>query len=80
MFELLAAMNEPSHLPFSMKIFVGGTMRFNPSSNGFLTFCYRTVLLVKRTVMVRGLRFTKSDRMVRFESENLELSGVSLHI
>ena len=80
MFELLAVMNEPSHLPFSVKIFVGGIVRFNPGSNGFLTFCYRTVLVVKRTVMIRGLRFTGLDRTVRFKSENLELSGVSLHI
>ena len=64
-------MNEPSHRPFSGKISVGGTVRFNSSSNGFLTFWYRTVLVVKRTMMLRGSRLIGSDCMVRSESKNL---------
>ena len=47
------------------------TVRFNLGSNGFLTFWYRTVLVVKRTMMLRGSRLIGSDCMVRSESKNL---------
>ena len=47
------------------------TVRFNPGSNGFLTFWYRTVLVVKRTVTLRGSRLIRSDRTIRLGLKNL---------
>ena len=48
------------------------TVRFNPGSNGFLTFWYRTVLVVKRIVTLRGSKLIRSDRTIRSGSEKLD--------
>ena len=44
--------------------------QFNRLSNGFVLFVHRTVLVVKRTVLVRGFRLSRLDRTVRSGSEN----------
>ena len=52
-------------------ITVLSTVRLDRSSNGFLLFWHRPVLKTKRTVFVRGLRLTRSDRTVWFGFKNL---------
>ena len=47
------------------------TVRLNRGSNGSLHFWHRPVLEHKRTVMVRGSRFFRSDRTVRSGFQNL---------
>ena len=46
--------------------------RFNCSSNNFVLFVHRTVLVVKRTVLVRGSGYLGWTVTVRSGSENLE--------
>ena len=46
--------------------------KFNCGSNGFMLFVHRTVLVVKRTVLVRGFRLSRSDCTVWSGSENHE--------
>ena len=47
------------------------TVRLNRGSNGSLHFWHRPVLEHKRTVMVRGSRFFRSDRTVRSGFQNI---------
>ena len=42
-------------------ITVLGTVRLNYGSNGFLLFWHRSVLKIKRTVIVRGSWLTQSE-------------------
>ena len=46
------------------------TVRLNRGLNGYLFFWYRTVFEHKRTVIVRGSRFFRSDRTVRSGFQN----------
>ena len=50
------------------------TVRLNRGSNGSLLFGHRSVLEHKRTVIVRGSRFSRSDRTVWFGFQNLVLN------
>ena len=47
------------------------TVRLNRGSNGSLHFWHRPVLEHKRTVMVSGSRFFRSDRTVRSGFQNI---------
>ena len=49
------------------------TGRFDCSLNGFVLFVNRTVLVVKRTMLVRGSQLLGLDRMVQSGSENYGL-------
>ena len=48
------------------------TVRLNRGSNGSLHFWHRPVLEHKRTVMVSGSRFFRSDRTVRSGFQNID--------
>ena len=48
------------------------TVRLNRDSNGSLLFWHRPVLKLKRTVIVRGSRFSCSNCTVRSGFQNLE--------
>ena len=47
-------------------------VQLNRDSNGSLLFGHKPILKHKRTVIVRGSRFSRSDRTVRSGFQNLD--------
>ena len=54
--------------------------RFNCSSNSFMLFVHRTVLVLKKTVLVRASRLSGSNRTVWSGSENLDCWLERIHL
>ena len=54
-----------------LAITVPRTMWLNRDSNGSLLFWHRPILKLKRIMIVSGSRFSRSDRTVRSEFQNL---------
>ena len=49
---------------------------FNCGLNGFVLFVHRTVLMIKRTVLVRSSKLLGLDHTVRFGSENYDYDSI----